>query len=366
MSWEKYAYTSAGAAMLSESISGGALTITRAVSGTGTIDTDLSEETAVSGDTYELKLLGIDTVEYKGEKARKVSIWTGGADEPYFMHQIGVFGRLNDDPEDTLLFLMQDDRGIEIPAIGTADHEFQIAVLLAVSTKANISLIVDPQVEAIMRMVREMVLKEISQHNDAPDAHIKIITEATSKALKELEESGQIMSEDRVKELIKESGGGGGGSSGGGYYGRYDLALSASGWQEAQDAEGKPYQYIYDAELADSKSTLVPIGAVLADSFHTANDAGILPGCETFDGYVRFYSSSVPEDDVQLTVILFGKGGGNSDLTIATREQLGHVKVGDGIDVTEDGVISSNAKVSQEQIATTGDTSEMLDDIFKS
>ena len=54
MSWEKYAYTSAGAAMLSESISGGALTITRAVSGTGTVDTDLSEETAVSGDTMSL------------------------------------------------------------------------------------------------------------------------------------------------------------------------------------------------------------------------------------------------------------------------------------------------------------------------
>lgn len=107
MSWEKYAYTSAGAAMLSESISGGALTITRAVSGTGTVDTDLSEETAVSGDTYELKLLGIDTVEYEGEKARKVSIWTGGADKPYFMHQIGVFGCLNDDPEDTLLFLIR-------------------------------------------------------------------------------------------------------------------------------------------------------------------------------------------------------------------------------------------------------------------
>lgn len=189
---------------------------------------------------YE-KPYDIDTVEYKGEKARKVSIWTGGADEPYFMHQIGVFGRLNDDPEDTLLFLMQDDRGVEIPAIGTADHEFQIAVLLAVSTKANISLTVDPQVEAIMRMVREMVLKEISQHNDAPDAHAKIITEATSKALKELEESGQIMSEDRVKELIKESGGGGGGSSGG-YYGKYDLTLSVDGWKAVSDSEGEmPY-----------------------------------------------------------------------------------------------------------------------------
>ena len=35
MSWEKSSYTTAGAALLSESLSGGALTITRAVSGTG-------------------------------------------------------------------------------------------------------------------------------------------------------------------------------------------------------------------------------------------------------------------------------------------------------------------------------------------
>ena len=72
MSWENNAYTSAGAAMLSESISGGALTITRAVSGTGTVDTDLSEETAVSGDTYELKLLGIDTWNMRVKKPAKV------------------------------------------------------------------------------------------------------------------------------------------------------------------------------------------------------------------------------------------------------------------------------------------------------
>ena len=36
MSWEKSNYTAAGAALLSESLSGGALVITRAVSGTGT------------------------------------------------------------------------------------------------------------------------------------------------------------------------------------------------------------------------------------------------------------------------------------------------------------------------------------------
>lgn len=41
MSWEKSSYTTAGAALLSESLSGGALTITRAVSGTGIVETDL-------------------------------------------------------------------------------------------------------------------------------------------------------------------------------------------------------------------------------------------------------------------------------------------------------------------------------------
>ena len=363
MSWEKYAYTSAGAAILSESISGGALTITRAVSGTGTVDTDLSEETVVSGDTYELKLLGIDTVEYEGEKARKVSIWTGGADEPYFMHQIGVFGRLNDDPEDTLLFLMQDERGIEIPAIGTADHEFQIAVLLTVSTKANISLTVDPQVEAIMRMVREMVLDEISQHNDDPDAHAKIITEATSKALKELEESGQIMSENRVKELIKESGGGGGSS--GGYYGKYDLTLSADGWKAVSDSEGEmPYAYTYDAELADCTPELWPSGSATASCFSISSKAGVLNGCETLNGAVRFFSQRIPEADIQAVVTLFGKGGGTGELVIATRDRLGCVKIGDGVEVTEDGTISARAKVSEDQIATADDADELLDEIY--
>lgn len=112
MSWEKSNYTAAGAALLSESLSGGALVITRAVSGTGTADADLSEETGVSGETHDLKLLDIETVESNGETARRVKIQITGADETYIMHQVGVYGRLNDDAE-TLLFIMQDARGVE-------------------------------------------------------------------------------------------------------------------------------------------------------------------------------------------------------------------------------------------------------------
>lgn len=332
MSWEKYAYTSAGAAMLSESISGGALTITRAVSGTGTVDTDLSEETAVSGDTYELKLLGIDTVEYEGEKARKVSIWTGGADKPYFMHQIGVFGRLNDDPEDTLLFLMQDDRGIEIPAIGTADHEFQIAVLLAVSTKANISLTVDPQVQALMKLVKA----EIEKHNADASAHAATITAAVSAAVKNLSESGEILNEEQVKALIKEQVDGG---TGGGYYGSYKLTLAAAEWKPArseddyENAGGMDYyQCIYDAELSDSTSELVPVGVVSPGSFYTTTKAGVLNGCETHDGFIRFFAQRIPEADIQATVTLFGKGGGSGE--------TGSVSIGQGLKRDASGAIA--------------------------
>lgn len=198
----------------------------------------------------------------------------------------------------------------------------------------------------------------------APDAHAKIITEATSKALKELEESGQIMSEDRVKELIKESGGGGGGSSGG-YYGKYDLTLSVDGWKAVSDSEGEmPYAYTYDAELADCTPELWPSGSATASCFSISNKAGVLNGCETLNGIVRFFSQRIPEADIQAVVTLFGKGGGTGELVIATRDRLGCVKIGDGVEVTKDGVISVHATVSEDQMAATDDVSEMLAEIY--
>lgn len=99
--------------------------------------------------------------------------------------------------------------------------------------------------------------------------------------------------------------------------------------------------------------------------FNIAEDAGVVNGCETGDGVVKFYSKEIPAADISTCIILFGKGGGGeSDLTVATREQLGHVKIGNGIEVTEDGTISANAKVSEDQIATSDDTSEMLKEIY--
>lgn len=333
MSWEKSNYTAAGAALLSESLSGGALTITRAVSGTGSADTDLSEETTVSGDLHELMLLGIETIEDDdGHPARKVSVHTESGDDAYLMHQVGVFGRLNDG-EEVLLFLMQDERGVEIPASGTnANFAFDVDILLAVSNKANISLTLAPQVQALMKLVKA----EIEKHNAAADAHAATITAAVSAAVKNLSESGEILNEEQVKALIKEQVDGG---TGGGYYGSYKLTLAADEWKPArseddyENAGGMDYyQCIYDAELSDSTSELVPVGVVSPGSFYTTTKAGVLNGCETHDGFIRFFAQRIPEADIQATVTLFGKGGGSGE--------TGSVSIGQGLKRDASGAIA--------------------------
>lgn len=333
MSWEKSNYTAAGAALLSESLSGGALKITRAVSGTGSADTDLSEETTVSGDLHELMLLGIETIEDDdGHPARKVSVHTESGDDAYLMHQVGVFGRLNDG-EEVLLFLMQDERGVEIPASGTnANFAFDVDILLAVSNKANISLTLAPQVQALMKLVKA----EIEKHNAAADAHAATITAAVSAAVKNLSESGEILNEEQVKALIKEQVDGG---TGGGYYGSYELTLAADGWKPArseddyENAGGMDYyQCIYDAELSDSTSELVPVGVVSPGSFYTTTKAGVLNGCETHDGFIRFFSQRIPEADIQATVTLFGKGSGSGE--------TGSVSIGQGLKRDASGAIA--------------------------
>lgn len=332
MSWEKSSYTAAGAALLSESLSGGALVITRAVSGTGTADADLSGETGVSGETHDLKLLDIETVESGGETARRVKIQITGADETYIMHQVGVYGRLNDDAE-TLLFIMQDARGVEVPSTKVnGDFEIELSALLAVSNKANISITVDPQMQALAKMVKA----EVEKHNKDASAHANAITAAVGNAMESLKESGDVVSEEQVKALIKEQVDGG---MGGGYYGSYELTLAADGWKPArseddyENAGGMDYyQCIYDAELPDSTSELVPVGVVSPGSFYTTIKAGVLNGCETHDGFIRFFSQRIPSDNIQATVTLFGKGGGSGE--------TGSVSIGQGLKRDASGAIA--------------------------
>lgn len=322
MSWEKAAYTRAGAALLSESVSGGALIITHALAATEASDSDLAEAVTLSGETHEVDILGIDTVENDGKPARRVSIQITAGQTAYICHQVGVYGKLDTGPDETLLMVVQDDRGVEIPAASTSsDFKIELAVLLAVSNNANISVTVSPQVQAIMQLVE----KELEQHDSDPNAHASVIEAAASAAVKRVEESGQIMTEAQVKKLIQTH-------SGSGYFGEYSLVLRADGWTPLPDTG--PYQYIYDAALADSDSSLIPSGGADVNDFAVTARAGVLNACETRDGSVRFFSQRVPAADIHVTLTLNGSG------KVGGSNASGNVTIGQGLKRDESGAIA--------------------------
>ena len=211
------------------------------------------------------------------------------------------------------------------------DFEIELSALLAVSNKANISITVDPQMQALAKMVKA----EVEKHNKDASAHADAITAAVGNAMESLKESGDVVSEEQVKALIKEQVDGGTG----GYYGSYELTLAADGWKPARNEDDYEnaggmdyYQCIYDAELSDSTSELVPVGVVSPGSFYTTTKAGVLNGCETHDGFIRFFSQRIPEADIQATVTLFGKGGGSGE--------TGSVSIGQGLKRDASGAIA--------------------------
>ena len=347
MSWEKAAYTRAGSALLSESVSGSALTITRALAATEASDADLAEAVALSGETHEVTILDIDTISNDGKPARRVSIQITAGPTAYICHQIGVYGKLDTDPDETLLMIVQDDRGVEIPAASeSSDFKIDLAVLLAVSNNASISVTVSPQVQAIMQLVK----KELDKHDTDPNAHASVIEAAASAAVKRVEESGQIMTEAQVKKLIQAH-------SGSGYFGEYSLILRADGWTSLPDAA---YQYIYDAELADSSSELIPGASAAISDSAVAVRAGIFNVCETHDGFIRFFSRRVPGADIHVTLTLTGAGkggesGASSNVTIGQglkRDDTGAIAVNIGEGLAFD---SANALTVRKDTVVTSD-----------
>lgn len=67
-------------------------------------------------------------------------------------YQVGIYAKLADGDE-TLLIIMQDDRGVEIPShTENSDFEIELYGIMAISNVANISVTVDPNAVASVAM----------------------------------------------------------------------------------------------------------------------------------------------------------------------------------------------------------------------
>lgn len=170
MSWNNSLYTNVGTNMMSEVLSGATMTITKAVGGAGTTAAEsLAALTDVKDQKQTLKILSIeDATDSTGNDAGKrikIQITNEDVETGYILHQVGIYAKLADGDE-TLLIIMQDDRGVEIPShTENSDFEIELYGIMAISNVANISVTVDPNAVASVAMVN----KQIAQVNTKID-----------------------------------------------------------------------------------------------------------------------------------------------------------------------------------------------------
>ena len=134
----------------------------------------------------------------------------------------------------------------------------------------------------------------------------------------------------------------------------YELTLPVRDWVKMESAIG-PNQYYCDVAVPGCLSTLIPLGTTALENFEAASPAGLASMIETYDGYVRFYAVRKPTANIDVIVALIKKEEPVN--TPATRDKLGLVKIGDGMDVTSGGSISTRC-------ATDSEFDEMMKRVF--
>ena len=174
-----------------------------------------------------------------------------------------------------------------------------------------------------------------------------------------------FMTAEDVQDAISHAG-----SLGGAY--RIDsLVIPSKGWTSLAEAKGD-YKYQYDLAVEESKETHYPEAALSIESLSTAEVCGLCPTIQALDGKLRFWSKSQPTADMTGTYALFAHGkyagmdsaGDGYTLPAASRDILGGVKVGDGLEVAGDGRLHV-VGLSEESIASDESIRQMVEDSFK-
>ncbi len=143
-----------------------------------------------------------------------------------------------------------------------------------------------------------------------------------------------------------------------------NIAIPISGWAENTDTGG----VFIDIPAEDVTENIIPIISIAAGDGAAAAKCGLSDRSETGNGYIRLFAKAAPEREINADVILLSpskkissSGESITKLLPATATRLGGVKIGNGVSVTDDGVIS----VATESISATDEDAEnIIDEIF--
>ena len=178
--WKEAAVTNEGVEMLNEWMAGRKITIVAAFGGTGTVDPELlAEQTGLVDMRQELYLLG----EENGADGKTVQVQVQNADVmmEYELNQVGVYAALDvnkdkDNPEEIrakmkLLFIMQDEKGVTIPAAMDASFLLELYCMIGITNNGRFEVSVSAAGIVTAAYLREVLERAIAAHNADPGAH---------------------------------------------------------------------------------------------------------------------------------------------------------------------------------------------------
>lgn len=127
-----------------------------------------------------------------------------------------------------------------------------------------------------------------------------------------------------------------------------DFTLHPADWQQ-DPAPTTKYTWYADVHNDVILASHYPDVTLDNDkSQETACDAGLCPTVQTLeDGILRFYAQAKPDADISGSCVLWGGGTGTAvsgigSLPIASSAVLGGVKIGPGLNISDDGTLSLN------------------------
>lgn len=378
MGWNNSVVTQKGIGLLNESLAGYSLTIMSAAGGSGTLDVADLENAA---DVVERKqTFAVPSIEdFKGGKKVRIQITNRDVTEKYILHQIGAFARLSyqtEEEPDTMLFIMQDERGVEIPSWEeNPDFLLEIYAVIAISNEADIQVNIDASTVVSDDYMREVIAEELVKHDESKSAHGNIwrtlenVQTALSQSGDELTEHlsdpsahPELMSKmtEMLNAAIAQVQGGSILIS--------EESIPADGWEKL-DAADSGCLWRTDVPVENATEEHVPLLFLTRASMEPARVAGLSPTVEALEGAVRLWAEAQPGEDLACTLVLLaqssGGGSGAFVLPVATEDTLGGVKASDSVTVDADGTAHAVAQLSADSFASDEEVSQMLDTVFE-
>ena len=376
MGWNNSVVTQTGVDLLNESLAGYSLIITSGAGGSGTLDAAELENAADVVDRKQT--FAVPSIEdFEGGKKVCIQITNRDVTESYTLHQIGAFARLNfqtEEEPDTLLFIMQNERGVEIPSWEESpDFLLEIYAIIAISNEANIQVSVDSSTVVSDSYMKKVIAEELAKHDENENAHGNI-WRALKNAQRSIEQSGDSLSEhlddpgahpelmSKMTELINTAISGV--QSGSTLIS--EVSIPAADWEQLDEADNGCLWRV-DVSVEDADEECVPMLFLARTSIEPARVAGLSPTVEALAGVVRLWAEEKPSENLTCTLVLLTqKADGSSAyvLPVATEDALGGIRASSSLTVDADGTAHAYAELSPDSFASDEEVEAALDDIF--